>query len=60
MQILQTHPARNLSRRRVLGTLGDIGILGAWAAHVLRVPLVASWHFIGYGRIPEKWRRRRE
>jgi phosphatidylinositol alpha 1,6-mannosyltransferase len=22
----------------------DIGILGAWAAHELRVPLVASWH----------------
>jgi glycosyltransferase involved in cell wall biosynthesis len=23
---------------------GDLGILGAWVAHVLRVPLVASWH----------------
>ncbi|MCX6621900.1 MAG: glycosyltransferase [Acidobacteria bacterium] len=23
---------------------GDLGILGAWAAHQLRVPLVASWH----------------
>jgi glycosyltransferase involved in cell wall biosynthesis len=23
---------------------GDIGILGLWVAHTLRVPLVASWH----------------
>ena len=23
---------------------GDVGILGAWIAHALRVPLVASWH----------------
>jgi phosphatidylinositol alpha 1,6-mannosyltransferase len=23
---------------------GDVGILGAWVAHDLRVPLVASWH----------------
>jgi phosphatidylinositol alpha 1,6-mannosyltransferase len=23
---------------------GDLGILGAWVAHDLRVPLVASWH----------------
>jgi glycosyltransferase involved in cell wall biosynthesis len=23
---------------------GDMGILGAWIAHLLRVPLVASWH----------------
>jgi phosphatidylinositol alpha 1,6-mannosyltransferase len=23
---------------------GDVGILGAWVAHGLRVPLVASWH----------------
>ncbi len=23
---------------------GDVGILGFWAAHSLRVPLVASWH----------------
>lgn len=23
---------------------GDIGILGAWVAHVARVPLIASWH----------------
>jgi phosphatidylinositol alpha 1,6-mannosyltransferase len=23
---------------------GDIGILGVWVAHTLRVPLVASWH----------------
>ncbi len=23
---------------------GDLGFLGLWAAHVLRVPLVASWH----------------
>jgi glycosyltransferase involved in cell wall biosynthesis len=23
---------------------GDVGILGAWIAHVLKVPLVASWH----------------
>ena len=23
---------------------GDMGILGAWAAHTLRVPLAASWH----------------
>jgi glycosyltransferase involved in cell wall biosynthesis len=23
---------------------GDVGILGAWIAHTIRVPLVASWH----------------
>lgn len=23
---------------------GDLGTIGAWAAHVLRVPLVAAWH----------------
>ena len=23
---------------------GDVGILGAWVAHDLRIPLVASWH----------------
>jgi glycosyltransferase involved in cell wall biosynthesis len=23
---------------------GDVGILGAWTAHVLGVPLIASWH----------------
>jgi glycosyltransferase involved in cell wall biosynthesis len=23
---------------------GDVGILGAWTAHALKVPLVASWH----------------
>jgi phosphatidylinositol alpha 1,6-mannosyltransferase len=23
---------------------GDVGILGAWIAHLLQVPLVASWH----------------
>jgi phosphatidylinositol alpha 1,6-mannosyltransferase len=23
---------------------GDVGILGAWTAHALRVPLIASWH----------------
>ncbi len=23
---------------------GDVGILGAWVAHLLRIPLVASWH----------------
>ncbi len=23
---------------------GDVGILGFWAAHILRIPLVASWH----------------
>lgn len=44
-------------RQRLLGALrdfrpellhvtgpGDIGMLGAWIAHELRVPLVASWH----------------
>ena len=23
---------------------GDVGVLGAWAAHTLQIPLVASWH----------------
>jgi phosphatidylinositol alpha 1,6-mannosyltransferase len=48
---------------------GDIGILGLWVAHTLRVPLVASWHTNLHeyaGRrldkllsfLPDTWRKR--
>ena len=48
---------------------GDFGILGFWAAHSLRVPLVASWHtnlheYAGrrldklFARFPRSWRTR--
>ena len=47
---------------------GDIGILGLWVAHTLRVPLVASWHtnlheYAGrrldklFSFLPHNWRR---
>ena len=48
---------------------GDIGILGLWVAHTLRVPLVASWHtnlheYAGWrlnkllACLPDAWRER--
>jgi phosphatidylinositol alpha 1,6-mannosyltransferase len=48
---------------------GDIGILGLWVAHTLRVPLVASWHtnlheYAGrrlnklFSFLPDTWRER--
>ncbi len=48
---------------------GDIGILGLWVAHTLRVPLVASWHtnlheYAGrrlnklFSFLPDTWRGR--
>jgi phosphatidylinositol alpha 1,6-mannosyltransferase len=48
---------------------GDIGILGLWVAHTLRVPLVASWHtnlheYAGrrlnklFSFLPDAWRQR--
>ncbi len=48
---------------------GDFGVLGFWAAHSLRVPLVASWHtnlheYAGrrlekrFARLPRSWGRR--
>jgi len=48
---------------------GDIGILGLWVAHTLRVPLVASWHtnlheYAGrrlnkiFSFLPDAWRER--
>jgi phosphatidylinositol alpha 1,6-mannosyltransferase len=48
---------------------GDIGILGLWVAHTLRVPLVASWHtnlhaYAGrrlhklFSFLPDIWRER--
>jgi len=48
---------------------GDIGILGLWVAHTLRVPLVASWHtnlheYAGrrlnklFSFLPDSWRQR--
>ncbi len=50
-------PLLFLRRRELLETLlafkpdlihvtgpGDVGILGAWAAHSLQIPLIASWH----------------
>ena len=48
---------------------GDMGILGFWVAHCLRIPLVASWHtnlhqYAGhrleklFSFLPERWRRR--
>ena len=48
---------------------GDFGILGFWAAHSLRIPLVASWHtnlheYAGrrldrsFSRLPTAWRKR--
>jgi phosphatidylinositol alpha 1,6-mannosyltransferase len=48
---------------------GDIGILGLWVAHTLRVPLVASWHtnlheYAGrrvnklFSFLPDSWRAR--
>jgi phosphatidylinositol alpha 1,6-mannosyltransferase len=47
---------------------GDIGILGLWVAHTLRVPLVASWHtnlheYAGrrlnklFSFLPDTWRK---
>ncbi|HMC58151.1 MAG TPA: glycosyltransferase [Candidatus Solibacter sp.] len=48
---------------------GDVGILGLWVAHTLRVPLVASWHtnlheYAGrrlnklFSFLPDTWRDR--
>jgi phosphatidylinositol alpha 1,6-mannosyltransferase len=48
---------------------GDIGIMGLWVAHTLRVPLVASWHtnlheYAGrrlnklFAFLPDTWRER--
>ena len=48
---------------------GDIGILGLWVAHTLRIPLVASWHtnlheYAGrrlnklFSLLPDTWRER--
>jgi phosphatidylinositol alpha 1,6-mannosyltransferase len=48
---------------------GDFGVLGFWAAHSLRIPLVASWHtnlheYAGrrldklFSRLPAPWARR--
>jgi phosphatidylinositol alpha 1,6-mannosyltransferase len=48
---------------------GDMGILGFWVAHCLRIPLVASWHtnlheYAGrrlekfFSFMPERWRQR--
>jgi len=48
---------------------GDMGILGLWVAHTLRVPLVASWHtnlheYAGrrlnklFSFLPDTWRKR--
>lgn len=48
---------------------GDLGVLGFWIAHLLQVPLVASWHtnlheYAGrrvdrkVGWLPDHWRRR--
>ena len=54
---LHFDPTLFLRRKLILGTLrqfrpdvvhitspGELGILGAWAAHSLKVPFVASWH----------------
>ena len=54
---LHFDPTLFLRRERILETLrqfgpdvvhitspGELGILGAWAAHSLKVPFVASWH----------------
>lgn len=46
---------------------GDMGILGFWMAHILRIPMVASWHtnlheYAGrrlektFAMLPQRWR----